>query len=278
MNDSESHATAASASAGHCHEDHGGCAPHHSGAGEADRCAVLTIRALSGISGDMMLAGLMRMNGLTGEDVSGLLASIMPELAGCLRLERASVNRIIGWRANVVLPAQHEHRTLADMEGIIAGSGLSGRARALALDCFGRVAQAEGAVHGLEPSEVHFHEVGALDSILDILLSCELYSRLAPARLVVSPLPVADGQVRCAHGVLPTPAPAVLKMLEGVPVRPFPAAGETVTPTGIALLLSFGAVFGPWPAMRVLRNDLVYGTRVFPDAPNGAIFALGEPE
>ena len=237
---------------------------------------VLTIRALSGISGDRMLAGLMRMNRLEPADLAPVLASVLPELSGCLELARVSIGNIGGWRAVVSLPKQHAHRSLADIESIIAGSHLAPRARELAADCFGRVARAEGQVHGLDPREVHFHEVGALDSILDILLACELFVRLAPRRLVASPLPVADGAVACAHGLLPSPAPAVLEMLPGVPVRPFAGEGETITPTGLALLLCFGAEFGPWPAMRVRDLALVYGTRHFANAPNGAIFACGE--
>lgn len=238
--------------------------------------SVLTIRALSGISGDMMLCGLMRMNGVGSGDLTETLRGIMPELEGCLSLERASVRHVGGWRLRVDLPCQHAHRTMGDMERIIRESPLAERARELALDCFGRVARAEAAVHGLDWREVRFHELGALDSILDILMSCELFARLSPGALVASPLPVADGQIACAHGILPSPAPAVLKMLRGVPVRPFSGRGETVTPTGLALLLAFGAVFGPWPAMTVRREALVYGSKVFENAPNGTIFAFGE--
>ncbi len=123
-------------------------------------------------------------------------------------------------------------------------------------------------MHEKRPEDIHFHEVGALDSILDICLTCELFTRLAPSRFVVSSLPIADGSVVCAHGVIPVPAPAVLELLEGIPVRPFPAEGETVTPTA-------AAHFGPWPAMLVRKTALVYGTRVFPNVPNGAVFACG---
>lgn len=89
---------------------------------------------------------------------------------------------------------------------------------------------------------------------------------------------MADGWVTCAHGVIPVPAPAVLELLDGVPVRPFAGQGETVTPTAMALLKAMKAEFGPWPAMRVERRALVYGTRVFEGAPNGALFACGVPE
>lgn len=236
----------------------------------------LTIRAHSGLSGDMLLAGLLRMTECGEHALNETLAAILPELAGSVRLTRREVNHIGGWHAEMSLPHQHEHRTFADILSIIEAGGMSGRAKNLAVEAFTLIAHAEAAVHGKRPEEVHFHEVGALDSILDICMSCELFVRLDPARFVVSPLPVADGSVVCAHGVLPVPAPAVLELLEGIPVRPFPAEGETVTPTAIALLRAFGAAFGPWPAMRVERRALVYGTRVFPNAPNGAIFACGK--
>lgn len=236
--------------------------------------SILTIRAHSGLSGDMFLAGLLRMTE-SGEELDGLLPAIAPDLAGSVRLVRRQVNHIGGWHAEVSLPHQHEHRTLADITAIIASSGLGEKAKGLAAATFTLLAQAEAAVHEKRPEDIHFHEVGALDSILDICLTCELFTRLAPARFVVSPLPVADGSVVCAHGVIPVPAPAVLELLEGIPVRPFPAEGETVTPTAAALLRALGADFGPWPAMRVHKTALVYGTRVFPDVPNGAVFACG---
>ena len=236
---------------------------------------VLTIRANSGLSGDIFVAGLLRMTELGEAETNGILAAILPELAGTLRLTRRQVNHIGGWFAEITLPRQHEHRTLSDITAIIAASGMGDAAKRLATDTFTLLAEAEAAVHDKKPEDVHFHEVGALDSILDICMSCELFARLAPSCFVVSPLPLADGCVTCAHGIIPVPAPAVIEFLEGMPVRPFPGEGETVTPSAVALLRSLGATFGPWPAMRVERRALVYGSRVFANAPNGAIFACG---
>jgi len=236
---------------------------------------VLTIRANSGLSGDMLLAGLLKMTDVAEEELGALLAAIMPELSGVLRLVRKQVNHIGGWHAEVSLPHQHEHRTLADITVLIEASGMSDAAKALANETFTLLARAEGAVHEKRPEDVHFHEVGALDSILDICLTCELFAKLAPSRFVVSPLPMADGFVACAHGIIPVPAPAVLELLEGIPVRPFAGRGETVTPTAIALLRALDAEFGPWPAMRIEKRALVYGGKVFENAPNGAIFVFG---
>lgn len=237
--------------------------------------SVLTIRANSGLSGDMMLAGLLKMTDVSEADVEAMLAVIMPELSGVLRLTRKQVNHIGGWHAEVNLPHQHEHRTLADITALIAAGGMGEEAKRLATETFTLLARAEGAVHEKRPEDVHFHEVGALDSILDICLTCELYVKLGPTRFVVSPLPLADGFVGCAHGIIPVPAPAVLELLEGIPVRPFAGTGETVTPTAIALLRALGAEFGSWPTMRIEKRALVYGGKIFENAPNGAIFAFG---
>ncbi len=272
---------------GHAHHEHQHChghAHHHAHQHEHHHAHhhdhgrggnVLTIRAHSGLSGDIMLAGLMRMTEISAEDFEACVASLMPELAHSVTLERREVNGIGGWHARVELPHQHEHRTLRDILAILEASGLSQRGKELSARAFTLLARAEAAVHGRSPEDVHFHEVGALDSILDLCMSCELFARLAPARFVVSPLPVADGHVHCAHGIIPVPAPAVVELMEGVPVRPFAGQGETVTPTAMALLKALEAEFGPWPAMRVEKRALAYGTRVFENAPNGALFAFG---
>ena len=239
---------------------------------------VLTVRALSGISGDIMLAGLACMLGLDSGALGERAGLVMPELGGAVSLRPHSVNGIAGWQAAVSLPVQHAHRTLEDVLAIVGQCGASPSAKALASRVFTLLAQAEGEVHGVAKEEVHFHEVGALDSILDTVLNCMLFDELKPDVFTASPLPLADGAIVCAHGVLPSPAPAVLRLLAGIPVAPFQGEGETVTPTGAALLKGLGAGFGPWPAMTVERCAIAYGTRVFPGAPNGAIFALGRAE
>ena len=258
----------------HHHEDGPSFAQIESHSHGSNR-SVLTIRALSGLSGDMFLAGLLKMTEMDIEETAPLLSSILPELAGSISLIRKKVNNVGGWHVEVSLPHQHEHRTLVDIVQLISGSELSAQGKQLAVKTFTLLAEAEARVHETRPEEIHFHEVGALDSILDICLSCELFVRLAPSRFVVSPLPVADGEITCAHGIIPSPAPVVLELLTGIPVVPFKGRGETVTPTGIALLQSLGASFGPWPAMTIEKRALVYGSRVFSDAPNGTIFAYG---
>lgn len=259
----------------HSHEVHS----HEHGPQDSKPSAggpVLTVRAASGLSGDMLLTGLCLMDGCGQAGLDELTKALnLPALFGCARLEERSVNHIAGWTSRISLPPEHVHRSLADIVALIAASRLDDKAKALAEAAFRLLAKAEGEVHGKNPEEVTFHEVGALDSILDICLASALFARLGPQHFVCSPLPLADGGVACAHGWLPTPAPAVLKLLENVPVRGFAGCGETVTPTAIALLKAFGAQFGPWPEMRIERQALVYGGKVFEGAPNGAIWALG---
>lgn len=241
------------------------------------RPKVLTIRANAGLSGDMFLAGLLKMTDTDPETLEPVLSSLAKELSGCLKLVSRQVQQISGWHAQVTLPHQHEHRRLTDITKLIDGSSMDKKAKALAINTFTLLATAEAAVHGKSPEQVHFHEVGALDSILDICLSCELFCRLNPLQFIVSPLPLADGHVQCAHGIVPTPAPAVLELLEDIPVCSFPGRGETVTPTAVALLRCLGAEFGEWPSMRLQQKAIVYGSRIFANAPNGTLFAMGAP-
>lgn len=267
---------------GHHHGDHGA----HRRADEHSRDRVrrrrggvsgeiVVIRPASGLSGDMLLAGLARMAGADTAELSALAAGLgLP--AGCVALEPRAVNGVNGWACRVTLPEEHSHRTLADIRGIIAASTMTGRARKLAEATFTLLAEAEGRIHGIAVEAVTFHEVGALDSILDICLACALFDRISPNGLVCGPLPLCDGTVRCSHGLLPAPAPAVLELLRGVPVRGIETEGETVTPTAIALLRGLGARFGPWPSMTVARTALVFGSRILPGVANGALFALGK--
>ncbi|MDL2207921.1 LarC family nickel insertion protein, partial [Desulfovibrio sp. OttesenSCG-928-M16] len=193
----------------------------------------------------------------------------------CLHLETRTVKQITGVGCRIDLPHEHAHRSFKDIAAIIESSAMPEEAGAVALAAFELLAGAEAAVHGKNREEVTFHEVGALDSILDICLVCRLFYQIRVDRFVCSPLPLADGAVFCAHGCIPAPAPAVLRLLEGVPVRGFAGEGETVTPTAIALLKALGAQFGPWPELIMEKNVISYGSKVFDNAPNGALWALG---
>jgi len=235
----------------------------------------VVLRTPSGLSGDMLVAGLARLVGLSDPDLGSLVDSIgLPALHDTLAVEPCNVNGISGWRAKVSLPHEHHHRNLASIREIITASGLPPAARQLAADTFTTLGQAEARIHDIPLDEVTFHEVGALDSILDICVSAALYTTLAPANFHCSPLPLCDGVIRCEHGYLASPAPAVQEMLRNVPVYGIDSEGETVTPTALAFLLAAGARFGKWPEVEVLDVARVYGGRILPGVPNGALFFL----
>ncbi len=171
----------------------------------------------------------------------------------------------------------HEHRSLADMEKIILGLNLPASAGRKAAAVYRLLARAEAHVHGTAPGEVHFHEVGALDAIVDIAGVCLLMEELAPRRVVVSPVHVGSGHVHCAHGVLPVPAPATAFLLQGMPVYGGSVEGELCTPTGAALLKFFADSFGPLPAARFIRTGYGMGRKNFSQANCVRAF-LGEGE
>jgi uncharacterized protein (DUF111 family) len=236
----------------------------------------LVLRPNSGVSGDILVAGLARLAGATQDDLDQSVAALgFPDLKGKLRVAPRSLGEIAGWGLELELPHEHAHRNLADITALFEASSIPEAAKGLAVKAFSILAEAEGRVHGVDPAEVHFHEVGALDSILDTGLAAILFARLDPALFVSGPLPICDGTIKCAHGLLASPAPAVSILLEGAAVRGIESTGETVTPTGIALLKAFGVAFGPWPSMTVEAQALVFGTRVLEGVPNGAQFAKG---
>ena len=158
----------------------------------------------------------------------------------------------------------HEHRTLADVLHIIGHLKLEPSVREDVKSVYESLAAAESRAHGRDVGEIHFHEVGALDAIADIAAFCHLLRRLAPDRVVVSPVHVGSGTAVCAHGVLPVPAPATAFLLEGVPTYSDGAVvGELCTPTGAALLKQFADVFGPQPLMTVRKIGYGAGRKDF---------------
>ena len=206
---------------------------------------VLFLNCFSGISGDMMLGLLLD---LLGKD------DIQPFLKGlALESYRVDVSRskkggITGVDVKVRCDEKHSHRGLKEVLEIISKSDISPAAAKNAETAFRLLAEAEGFVHGMPPESVHFHEVGAVDSIVDIVGSCVLMDVLAPAEVVSSPVNVGSGTVKCAHGELPVPAPATMKLLEGIPVYSSGQPMERTTPTGAVLLKVFVDSFGTLPS------------------------------
>ncbi len=175
--------------------------------------------------------------------------------------------------------AHHDaHRTLHQIQHVIDRSALSARGKARAKDLFVRLGEAEAAVHGIPLDQVHLHEVGALDSIIDIVGSVFALEWLGVDRIVASPLNVGSGTIRSAHGLYPVPAPATARLLQGSPIYAGAQRAEMVTPTGALLITSYADAFGPLPAMRVDRIGYGAGTRDFADSPNVLRVLIGEAD
>ena len=170
----------------------------------------------------------------------------------------------------------HAHRTLKEIDQLIDRSALrpAGRDRAKAL--FARLGEAESAIHGTPIEQVHLHEVGALDSIIDIVGTVFAFEALGVEDVVASPLNVGSGTVRSAHGVYPVPAPATLRLLAGVPVYSGAQVAELVTPTGALLVSDYAREYGPMPAMIVRTVGYGAGGRDFHDTPNVLRAVLGD--
>ena len=235
----------------------------------------------SGVSGDMALGALLA----CGADE----AAFRQALAGLsvpgyeLKIERVTRGGLAATDVDVAL-LEHEQghgRHLSDIAALLERSTLSDAVRQKALAVFGRLADAEAKIHGTSRDEIHFHEVGAVDAIVDIVGVCLLLEMLGVERVALSALPCGHGTITCAHGILPVPAPATLELLAGFPVYPVDIRGELVTPTGAALLTTLAGPnsAGPMPAMRVLTSGFGAGKKQFdPDRPNLLRVVVGETE
>ena len=197
-----------------------------------------------------------------------------------LATERVEVNGVAALRAEVRYPAEHLHRTFADISTMIEAADLPERASSRALDAFSRLAVAEGAVHDEDPQEVTFHEVGAVDSIVDVVGSCVALELLDAASVSCGPLPMGTGVVDSAHGPLPVPGPATLEILKGSRLRWTDEPRETTTPTGAALMASFtgGEFTDAAPPMTLHTVGYGAGTARLRSAPNLLRAAVGEIE
>ena len=160
----------------------------------------------------------------------------------------------------------HHHTHISDIENIINGLDVSDKVKKDALAVYGLIAEAESKAHGRPVTEIHFHEVGTMDAVADIAGVCMLMEQLGPDRIIVSPLATGFGQVRCAHGILPVPAPATAGIIEGIPTYGGDVEGELLTPTGAALLKHFADSFGPRPVMTIEKTGYGMGKKDFPKA------------
>ncbi len=171
----------------------------------------------------------------------------------------------------------HHHASPADIAAILAGLDVPEAVKSNAKAVYDRIAAAEAKAHGVPVTEIHFHEVGTLDAVADVTGVCLAMHLLSPDRVSASPIHVGSGQVRCAHGIMPVPAPATANLLTGIPTYGGEIRGELCTPTGAALLAHFCGSFGPQPAMKVAAVGIGAGTKEFP-AANCVRAFLGETE
>jgi len=169
----------------------------------------------------------------------------------------------------------HHHRSLGDIESIIEALSVSDFVKENAVCVYKLIAEAESSVHGKSVEEVHFHEVGMLDAVADIVLFCMLIEELGVSRIMASPIHTGYGQISCAHGILPVPAPATAYLLKGIPVYAGSIEGELCTPTGAAILKHFAGEYGPMPLMTVEKIGYGMGMKDF-EAVNCVRVLLGE--
>ena len=220
----------------------------------------------SGVSGNMFLGACLE-SGVTHAALLGELAKIS---LGSYEFKPERVLRagLSGTHVEIVAPAGQPHRHLAKIEQMIGSSALSPVIKERSLKIFGRLGEAEARLHAQPIEKVHFHEVGAVDAIVDIVGACVALDLLGIEELVVSPLNVGSGHVMAAHGSLPVPAPATAELLRGIPVYSSGIQAELVTPTGAAIVSTLAASFGPLPAMRIDRIGYGAGSRDLPGHPN----------
>ncbi|MBR2993221.1 MAG: nickel pincer cofactor biosynthesis protein LarC [Clostridiales bacterium] len=160
----------------------------------------------------------------------------------------------------------HHHTHMSDIENIIGGLNASDKVKADALAVYGLIAEAESRAHGKPVTDIHFHEVGTMDAVADIVGVCVLMEQIGADKIVVSPLATGFGQVRCAHGILPVPAPATASIIEGIPTYSGSVEGELLTPTGAALLKHFADSFGSRPVMAIAKTGYGMGKKDFEKA------------
>jgi len=253
---------------------------------------VLYFDCFSGASGDMIVGALIDA-GVALEEIRAALGSLSidREAVWTERVQRAGIGATKfqvrgeddghGHERHAhggVATEAHAHRTLPDIYSLIDGSRLSAAGKDRAKTLFTRLGEVEGTIHGTPPDKVHLHEVGSLDSIVDIVSTVHALELIDARRIVASPLNVGSGTIRSAHGLLPVPAPATARLLEGVPVFSGTQRAEMVTPTGALLIAAYATEFGGIPPMRIAKVGYGAGTRSFEDTPNVLRVLIGEDD
>ena len=229
----------------------------------------LFLECNAGASGDMILGALTDLLKDPAELGAMLESSGIPGVR--CEIETSDRSSITGTSVRILVDGveegtpgekkHHEHHSLGDVMGIIAGLKVSDRVKKDASEIYSIIAEAESQVHGKPVSEVHFHEVGALDAIADIVGVCLLVEKLAPEQIISSPLRTGYGTVECAHGVLPVPAPATANILKGMPVYAGDEEGEFTTPTGAAIIKHFATRYAQMPVMEYEDCGIGFGKK-----------------
>ncbi|NMC38459.1 MAG: nickel pincer cofactor biosynthesis protein LarC [Bacteroidales bacterium] len=236
---------------------------------------VLCYDCFSGISGDMNLGAMLDL-GIEEPYLNSELDKL--NLGGWkLKVEKAQRHGIQGTKVTVIQTVhEHAHRHLSDIEKIINGSSLTDEVKLLSMKIFRKIAVAEAKVHGIPVEEVHFHEVGAIDSIVDITGAAICFAALKPDAVFVSEIELGSGFVKCDHGNLPVPAPATAEIVKGIPVKTGGVGFEATTPTGAAILSALGTDFGSTQAVKIIKTGYGVGHKDHPDIPNLLRVSLGE--
>lgn len=237
---------------------------------------LLHFDCFSGASGDMIVGALVDL----GVEPAEVCAALEQMHVPGLRVSFDAVTRggFAATHFRVQAPGEQPHRGLSAIRALLEASELPEEVVQTADRVFERLCQVEAAIHGVAVEQVHLHEVGAVDSIADVVAAAFCLHRLAPQRITVSALPTGWGTVECEHGTLPVPAPATLELLRGCPVYAGNVEGEMVTPTGAAILTTVAHEFGTLPHMKVLRSGMGAGTRENKGTPNLLRVVQGESE
>ncbi|MDH7602372.1 MAG: nickel pincer cofactor biosynthesis protein LarC [Armatimonadota bacterium] len=226
-----------------------------------------------GISGDMALGALID----AGADVDALRAELAKlGLSGWeLEVEKVVKRGVSASSVSIIAEDEHAERGIVEIRQLIEASDLSERVKSDSLAVFSRLAEAEAKIHGVPVERIHFHELGAVDTIIDIVGVCVCLEMLRVRHVYASAVPTFHGSVKTRHGVLPLPAPATLELLKNAPWRELGVEGEIVTPTGAALLAVLAKSFGPMPAMRITSIGWGAG-KMDLDVPNVLRVLIGD--
>jgi pyridinium-3,5-bisthiocarboxylic acid mononucleotide nickel chelatase len=230
----------------------------------------------SGISGDMTLGALIDA-GLDFELLKGELDKLgLPDYE--IGASREMRGYITGTKFNVEAGESHHHRGLTDINAIINNADISQKAKTDSLAIFDRLGTVEAAIHNTTKEKIHFHEVGAVDSIVDIVGTAIGIDLMGIEKCHASVIPLGSGTAKAAHGILPVPAPATIKLLENVKVRSSGQNREMVTPTGAAILTHYCKSFGPIPGMHILSTGYGAGYKDVPEMPNMLRLVIGQSD